>query len=369
MRIEMKKSWPPFNFSAGPAMLPKEVMEKAQSEFLNWNGTGLSIMDLSHREDAFIGIVEKAEADLRQLLSIPNDYAVLFCAGGASFHFSQIPLNFLKNKAAYVDSGIWGNKAVKEAQKYGKVDACSVLKDVNGKWQIEDESNWIFESSDQYDYVHFTPNETIGGVEFLQNPEFGRGKWVADMSSNILSKPINITDYGMIYAGAQKNIGPAGLSIVIVKKEWLESGANPLTPSLLDYRVLAENQSMYNTPPTYSWYLAGLVFDWIINQGGISVMEDRASKRSNTLYQFIDNSDFYRNPIAFSCRSRMNIPFTLKDESVNDRFLKQAHEAGLVALKGHRSVGGMRASLYNAMPEAGVSALVEFMQWFEMKNG
>ncbi len=361
----MQKHWPPFNFSAGPAMLPKEVMETAQREFLDWHGTGLSVMDFSHRGKNFSFIAEQAESDLRELLSIPEHYRVLFTAGGASFQFASVPMNLLQSKAVYVETGIWGKKAIAEARKFGEVSVVSALEQHNGLVSIAAESQWTLPES--FDYLHFTPNETIGGVEFPDTPNLAKGKLVADMSSNILSRPINVEDYALIYAGAQKNIGPAGLSIVIIREDLLERELAQQVPSLMQYKVLAENASMFNTPPTYSWYLAGLVFDWIKHQGGVSEMAKRADERAALLYDFIDQSEFYANPISPKNRSRMNIPFTLADDALNEQFLTQAESCGLTHLKGHRSVGGMRASLYNAMPIDGVRALIEFMREFQRK--
>ncbi len=359
----MQKHWPPYNFSAGPALLPRAVMEQAQREFLDWQGSGLSVMDFSHRGEHFLSIAEKAENDLRQLLNIPSNYKVIFAAGGATFQFAMVAMNLLKQRAVYIDTGIWSSKAVSEAKKYGQVEHHKALSEIDDLVGIQAESEW--EIPDSYDYLHYTPNETIGGVEFPTTPEIGKGRLVADMSSNILSRPINVEDFALIYAGAQKNIGPAGLSIVIVREDLLESKVAEYVPSLMQYKVLADNQSMYNTPPTYSWYLAGLVFNWLVEQGGVEEMAQRAGERASLLYDFIDNSDFYRNPIQPEFRSRMNVPFILADQSMNERFLTQAEQAGLMALKGHRSVGGMRASLYNAMPIDGVKALVEFMHEFE----
>lgn len=361
----MQKHWPPYNFSAGPAMLPKEVMETAQQEFLDWHGTGLSVMDFSHRGNDFSLIAEQAESDLRELMAIPEHYRVLFTAGGASFQFASVPMNLLQSKAVYVETGIWGKKAIAEARKFGEVSLVSALEKQNGLVSITAESQWKLPQS--FDYLHFTPNETIGGVEFPDTPNVAKGKLVADMSSNILSRPINIDDYALIYAGAQKNIGPAGLSIVIIREDLLDRQLAEQVPSLMQYKVLADNQSMFNTPPTYSWYLAGLVFDWIKRQGGVAEMATRAEQRSTLLYDFIDQSEFYANPVAPQYRSRMNIPFTLADDALNEQFLSQAESYGLTHLKGHRSVGGMRASLYNAMPIDGVHALVEFMREFERK--
>ncbi|WMS87231.1 3-phosphoserine/phosphohydroxythreonine transaminase [Pleionea litopenaei] len=356
-----------YNFSAGPAMLPQAVMRQAQKEFCNWHDTGLSVLDFSHRGADFTAIAEQAEKDLRDLLAIPEDYSVLFCPGGASLQFSAIAMNFLRGKALYLNSGVWGDKATQEAKNFGDVIAFDLLSKQDGKTAIRSQQDWP-DCSDDYDYIHFTPNETIGGVEFADLPKAGQGRWIADMSSCILSQPINVKDYALIYAGAQKNIGPAGLTIVIVRNDWLQREPVAPVPSLLSYAVMAQNQSMYNTPPTYAWYLAGLVFQWIKAEGGVAQMARRAEQRSQALYQFIDNNDFYRNPIAKKNRSRMNIPFILKDESLNSLFLQQAEAAGLRYLKGHRSVGGMRASLYNAMPMQGVEALIDFMSAFAAQN-
>ncbi|MCO7223848.1 3-phosphoserine/phosphohydroxythreonine transaminase [Pleionea sp. CnH1-48] len=353
---------PPFNFSAGPALLPKEVMDQAQAEFQDWQGTGLSVMDFSHRGKDFVSIAEKSEADLRQLLEIPEHYKVLFTTGGATFQFATIPMNLLQSQAVYVNTGIWSSKSVKEARKYGTVHEINALDKQDELTAVVPHAQW--EIPDSYDYLHYTPNETISGVEYDELPESAKGKLVADMSSNILSRPINIEDHALIYAGAQKNIGPAGITLVIVREDILQRELASYVPSMMQYKVLADNQSMYNTPPTYAWYLSGLVFDWLLKQGGVAEMERRAHQRSEHLYQFIDQHAFYHNPVHPSFRSRMNIPFILANESLNDTFLKEAEQAGLVYLKGHRSVGGMRASLYNAMPIEGVYALTSFMERF-----
>jgi len=346
-------------------MLPKAVMEKAQSEFLDWHGTGLSVMDFSHRGEEFQSIAKQSEADLREILAIPDNYRVLFCSGGATFQFAMIAMNCLRTNAVYVDTGIWSSKAIKEAKKYGEVSVVDALVERDGLYEILPESEW--QLPEQFDYLHFTPNETIGGVEFPDTPKVARGKLIADMSSNILSRQFNVEDYALIYAGAQKNIGPAGLTIVIVREDIIEKSQPDFVPSLMQYSTLADNDSMFNTPPTYSWYLAGLVFDWIKNEGGLVEMQRRASERSQLLYDFIDNSDFYHNPIYPTVRSRMNIPFTLSSDDFNELFLTQAASVGLVNLKGHRSVGGMRASLYNAMPVDGVKSLIEFLEIFSEK--
>lgn len=356
-----------YNFSAGPAALPAEVMRRAQAEFRDCNGTGMSAMEMSHRSKAFIAIAEQAEADLRELLVIPANYKVLFLQGGATMQFGAIPLNLLrgKNTADYFRTGAWSEKAVKEAQRFCAVNL-AVDTQAGNYTDIPDASEWKF--SKDAAYVHYTPNETIHGVEFHDVPEAGDIPLVADMSSNILSRPIEVSKFGVIYAGAQKNIGPAGLCVVIIRDDLL--GYMPEGyPSLLDYTAHAKAGSMLNTPPTYAWYFAGLVFQWLKDEGGIAAMEARNIQKSRKLYDFIDASDFYSNPVAKHCRSRMNVPFTLAKPELDKLFVEEADKAGLKNLEGHRSVGGMRASIYNAMPEAGVDALIAFMQEFEKRHG
>lgn len=355
-----------YNFSAGPAMLPQEVLEQAAEELIDWHGSGMSVMEMSHRGKEFVSIAEKAEADLRELLSIPDNYKVLFLQGGASSQFSMVPLNLLKMKktADYINTGYWSKKAITEAKRYCDVNIVASSESTNFT-TIPPYSEWSLNPDTAY--VHYTPNETIGGVEFHEIPDVGDVPLVADMSSTILSRPIDISRFGLIYAGAQKNIGPAGLTIVIIRKD-LIGGALPFTPAMFNYETLAKENSMYNTPPTYSWYIAGLVFEWIKKKGGLKAMAEVNRRKAEKLYRAINESDFYNNPVSMDCRSWMNVPFTLADPSLDDRFLKEAKEAGLVTLKGHRSVGGMRASIYNAMPEEGVDELISFMRDFEKRR-
>jgi phosphoserine aminotransferase len=356
-----------YNFSAGPAVLPKEVLLQAQAELPDWHGSGMSVMEMSHRGKEYMGIQAQAEADLRELLSIPSSYKVLFLQGGASQQFAMIPLNLLRgNKSAdYLNTGAWSKKAIGEAKKFCDVNVVATGEDRNFSY-IPAFETW--QRNKDAAYLHYTPNETIGGVEFNWVPDVDV-PLVADMSSNILSRPVDVSKYGLIYAGAQKNIGPAGLTIVIVREDLLgETLAG--TPTMLDYRIHAENDSMYNTPPTYGIYIAGLVFQWLKKKGGIEAMEQINIAKAGLLYDAIDTSNgFYHCPTAHSDRSRMNVPFTLKDSSLDGEFLKQAGEHGLLQLKGHRSVGGMRASIYNAMPMVGVQALVDFMQQFVRRHG
>lgn len=351
-----------YNFSAGPAMLPEEVLEQAQSELLNWNHTGMSVMEHSHRGKEFVELLEKAEADLRELLSVPSNYHVLFLAGGASTQFSMAPLNLLgeKKNADYIETGQWSEKAIAEAKRFGNI-RIAAHSEKTDKICIPAFNTWSL--NPEASYVHYTPNETIDGVEFHWIPQTGHVPLVADMSSTLLSRPIDVNAYGLIYAGAQKNIGPAGLTIVIIRNDLLQETL-PQTPVLYDYRIHVKNKSCYNTPATYSCYLAGLVFDWLKRQGGLQAMAERNQVKAEKLYQFIDQSDFYQNPVHPECRSWMNAPFSLADSELDGRFLTQAEQAGLANLKGHRLVGGMRASIYNAMPTAGVDALIDFMKDF-----
>lgn len=352
-----------FNFSAGPAMLPEAVLERAQQEMLDWNGTGTSVMEMSHRGKAFMSIAEKAEADLRQLMRIPDNYKVLFLQGGASSQFAMVPINLLagKTSADYLLTGQWSKKAVAEAKRYCDVNlVADTSKSKFTTLPAATELNFNKDAA----YVHYTPNETIVGVEFPYVPDTGDIPLVADMSSTILSREIDVAQFAVIYAGAQKNIGPAGLSIVIVRDDLIGHAKSDM-PAMFDYNTHAENGSMYNTPPTYGWYLAGLVFDWLLQNGGLSNMASINQRKAEKLYAAIDNSAFYSNPVASHCRSWMNVPFILADADKDKDFIAQADANGLTTLKGHRSVGGMRASIYNAMPEAGVDALIEFMQEFE----
>ncbi len=352
-----------FNFSAGPAMLPTAVMEHAQAEMLDWNGSGMSVMEMSHRGKEYMSIAAKAEQDLRDVMAIPDNYKVLFLQGGASMQFAAIPLNLLgdKTSADYINTGMWSKKAIAEAKRYCTVNLAG---DTSASGFTSVPAQEALKLNPDAAYVHYTPNETIGGVEFDYIPETGDVPLVADMSSTILSRPIDVSKFGMIYAGAQKNIGPAGLTIVIIRDDLLGK-ASAQTPTMLNYQTHADNGSMYNTPPTYSWYMAGLVFAWIKEQGGLAAMAEVNQRKAEKLYAAIDDSDFYANPVVKQNRSWMNVPFTLKDASLDANFLQGAAEQGLVTLKGHRSVGGMRASIYNAMPEEGVDALVAFMKAFE----
>ena len=356
-----------YNFCAGPAALPTAVLEKAQAELLDWHGKGLSIMEMSHRSKDYVAVAEKAEADLRQLMNIPENYKVLFLQGGASLQFSAIPLNLLgKNpKADYIHTGIWSEKATQEAQRYGDINIIEAGTSIDGKLAITDQSAWNL--SKDAAYVHYADNETIGGIQFAGIPQV-EAPLVSDLSSSILSAPIDVSKFGLIYAGAQKNIGPAGLTLVIVRDDLLDQ-AKPEIPSLLKYGSQAKNDSMVNTPATYAWYLSGLVFEWLLEHGGVDAMHKINLAKSNLLYGYIDSSDFYNNPIAVPNRSIMNVPFTLADETLDKLFLKEAEENQLLNLAGHRSVGGMRASIYNAVQLEGVQALVNFMDDFAKRNG
>jgi phosphoserine aminotransferase len=355
-----------FNFSAGPATLPTEVLERAREELLDWNGTGTSVMEISHRGKDFMSIAEKSEADLRELMAIPDNYKVLFLQGGASSQFAMVPINLLgdKSTADYLLTGQWSKKAVAEAKRYCNVNIVADTSDSKFTTvPAEDRLNFNSEAA----YVHYTPNETIVGVEFPYVPVTGDVPLVADMSSTILSRPIDVSKFGVIYAGAQKNIGPAGLTIVIVREDLLGK-AKANMPAMFDYKIHADNDSMYNTPPIYSWYLAGLVFEWLKGKGGLQGMAEINQKKAEKLYAVIDASDFYSSPIDKNCRSWMNVPFILADNGLDAKFLEDATKHDLVTLKGHRSVGGMRASIYNAMPVEGIDALVSFMAEFEKSH-
>ena len=362
-----------FNFSAGPAVLPLEVLEQARDEMTDWNGGGMSVMEISHRSKAFVAVAQQAEADLRELLSIPTSYKVLFLQGGATGQFSAVPLNLAAEGAtvSYVNTGAWSKKAIGEARRYNKVGIAADAAD-SGYNTVPALQTWTIDPAAAY--LHYTPNETIGGVEFPFVPAAGSVAGggsviplVADMSSTILSRPIDVSRFGLIYAGAQKNIGPAGITVVIVRED-LIGRARPATPMVFDYKAMADDGSMLNTPPTFGWYFAGLVFKWLKRQGGLAAMAERNRAKAERLYAAIDASGFYRNPVAKNARSWMNVPFTLARPELDKEFLAQAGKAGLANLEGHRSVGGMRASLYNAMPIEGVNALVEFMQEFQRKH-
>jgi phosphoserine aminotransferase len=354
------------NFSAGPAVLPVEVLQQAQSEMLDWHGSGMSVMEMSHRGKEFIAIAEKAEADLRELLNIPSSYKVLFLQGGATAQFAMVPLNLLRGKASadYINTGEWSKKAIKEAKKFGGVNVAASSEAAHFT-TVPARNEWKLDPAAAY--LHYTSNETIGGVQFHSVPDVGAVPLVCDMSSDILSRPVDVARFGLIYAGAQKNFGPSGLALVIVRED-LIGHAVPSAPTMFDYKVHAENVSMYNTPPTYAWYIAGLVFEWLKKNGGLKAMAEINDRKARKLYTYIDSTGgFYKNPVDQAYRSWMNIPFTLKDAALDEEFLKGAKVAKLIQLKGHRSVGGMRASIYNAMPETGVDALVDYMKGF-MKN-
>lgn len=356
-----------FNFSAGPATLPREVLEQARDEMLEWHGQGASVMEISHRSKPFGELAEQAEADVRELLGVPDDYAVLFLQGGATQQFALIPMNLAAadQPVDYVVTGQWSKKAAGQAKGIRKVNIAADAAG-NNYTDIPARENWRLTPGAAY--VHYCPNETIGGVEFHEVPDTGAVPLVADMSSNIFSRPLDVSRFGMIYAGAQKNIGPAGLVLAIVRKDLL-GRASDAVPPILRYASQAEQKSMLNTPPTYSWYIAGLVFQWLKRQGGLAGIAEVNQRKAAKLYRAIDDSGYYRNPVAPACRSRMNVPFTLPDAALDPVFLTEAQQAGLTALKGHRSVGGMRASIYNAMPEAGVDTLVDFMADFSRRHG
>ena len=357
----------PYNFSAGPAMLPDSVLIQARDEMLDWHGSGMCVAEMSHRGKEYMSIAAAAEADLRALLAIPDHYKVLFLQGGASSQFAMVPMNLLRGgqDAAYLKTGSWSKKAIQEAKRY-----CTVAVTeggIEGRFtSVPAQVDLLL--GDDASYVHYTPNETIEGVEFPYVPEIGDIPLVADMSSTILSRPIDVSRFGLIYAGAQKNVGPAGLTIVIVRED-LMGQTVASTPTMLDYATMAKEGSMYNTPPTYAWYIAGLVFQWLKAQGGLKAMGERNQAKADLLYKTIDESGFYRNPVDPAYRSWMNVPFILPDEALEKPFLAEAKSAGLVTLAGHRSVGGMRASIYNAMPLEGVKALVDFMADFQKRRG
>ena len=356
-----------YNFSAGPAMLPEEVLQQAREEMLDWQGSGMAVMEMSHRGKEFMSIAAQAEADLRELLAIPDNYKVLFLQGGASSQFAAVPLNLLRGKsgADYINTGMWSKKAIAEGKRYCNVNVAASSE--GSKFTtIPPRAEWQLKADAAY--VHYTPNETIGGVEFHWVPDTGGVPLVADMSSTLLSRPIDVSKFGVIYAGAQKNIGPAGLTLVIVREDLMGEPREGM-PTMFDYKTQADADSMYNTPPTYAWYLAGLVFQYVKRKGGLQAMAEINQRKADKLYAAIDDSGFYRNPVEKSSRSWMNVPFTLADADLDKPFLAEAAQAGLKTLEGHRSVGGMRASIYNAMPEAGVDTLVEFMKDFARRNG
>ncbi|NBC49538.1 MAG: 3-phosphoserine/phosphohydroxythreonine transaminase [Gammaproteobacteria bacterium] len=356
----------PYNFSAGPAMLPEPVLQRAQEEMLDWHGSGMCVAEMSHRGKEFMAIAEQAEQDLRDLLAIPDGYRVLFLQGGASLQFAMVPMNLLRgrNRADYLNTGSWSKKAISEARKFCDVNLAASTED--GNFTRAPAQGELALSADAA-YLHYTPNETIQGVEFPYIPETS-APLVADMSSTLLSRPLDVARYGVIYAGAQKNIGPAGLAIVILREELIGEAPDGV-PAMLDYKTHADAGSMYNTPPTYSWYLAGLVFQWLKDLGGLEAMGAINRRKAEKLYAAIDGSGFYANPVEPAARSWMNVPFTLANPELDAEFLAGAKDAGFLTLKGHRSVGGMRASIYNAMPEEGVDALIAFMAEFERTKG
>jgi len=348
-------------------MLPEAVLQQAREEMLDWQGSGMSVMEMSHRGKEFMTIAAQAEADLRSLLGVPENYKVLFLQGGASSQFSMVPMNLTRGnrKVDYINTGSWSKKAIAEAKRYAEVNVAATTEADNfTRAPGQDELKLSGDAA----YVHYTPNETIGGVEFPYVPETGDIPLVGDFSSTLLSRPLEVSRYGVIYAGAQKNIGPAGLTLVILRED-LIGEAIDATPVMFKYATHSDSASMYNTPPTYAWYLAGLVFKWLQGLGGLAGMAEINRRKARALYDAIDASDFYANPVAPECRSWMNVPFTLADAALDAKFLEEASAASLKTLKGHRSVGGMRASIYNAMPEEGVQALIDFMSEFERVNG
>jgi phosphoserine aminotransferase len=362
-----------YNFSAGPAVLPKEVLQQAAAEMLDWHGSGMSVMEMSHRGPEFMSIIAAAQSDLRELLAVPDNYKILFLQGGGLGENAIVPMNLMGRKqqpatADFIHTGSWSGKSIKEAQKYGKVNVAASAESI-GYTAVPARASWKL--SNDAAYVHLCTNETIDGVEYQFTPEVGLDTGdapiVADMSSHILSRVIDVSKYGVIFGGAQKNIGPAGLTIVIVREDLL-GHALPCCPSAFDWKIVSDNDSMYNTPPTYAIYIAGLVFQWLKQQGGVAAMEQKNIAKSKLLYDYLDASDFYENRISKDSRSRMNVPFFLKNEALNTEFLVAAKARGLLQLKGHKSVGGMRASIYNAMPMEGVQVLVEFMRDFAQHN-
>lgn len=355
-----------YNFCAGPAALPVPVLAQAQADLLNWQDKGLSVMEMSHRSPEFVGIAQKAEQDLRDLMVIPDNYKVLFMQGGASSQFTMIPMNLLRGKktADYINTGQWSKKAIAEAKRFCDVNVAATTE---GNQFTSAPSQAELSLNPEAAYVHYTPNETIGGVQFDYIPETNGVPLVADYSSAILSEEIDVSKFAMIYAGAQKNIGPAGLCIVIIRDDLLGDVVEG-TPTMFDYKVMADNDSMYNTPPSYGWYLAGLVFTWLKEQGGVKAIAEVNQRKAKKLYSLIDTNPFYANPVAINNRSIMNVPFTLANADLDKAFLAASEKAGLLNLAGHRSVGGMRASIYNAVEEKAVDALIAFMEDFAKEN-
>jgi phosphoserine aminotransferase len=356
-----------YNFSAGPSTLPLEILQQAREELLDWRNTGTSVMEISHRSKDFLALAQESESDLRHLLAIPSHYSVLFLQGGARSQFAMVPMNFLGNKkiANYMDTGIWSTLALEEARRYCKVNVVASSSDRGGK-TIPPRDEWKINPDAAY--FHYVANETINGIEFPHIPEVGALPLISDMSSNILSQPLDVSRFALIYAGAQKNIAPAGLTIVIFDKTLL-GDALPFTPNMFRYEAHVKENSMYNTPPTFAWYMAGLMFKWLKSQGGLERIAQKNSRKAVKLYSFIDNNNFYENAIDPDCRSKMNVVFNLKDETLNALFLEQASVNGLANLRGHKRVGGMRASIYNSMPEEGVDLLIQFMDDFSKRFG
>jgi phosphoserine aminotransferase len=356
-----------FNFSPGPATLPESVLRQAADEMVDWHGSGMSVMEMSHRGKEFMGIHAETEASLRELMGIPGNYKVLFMQGGAIGENAIVPMNLIGRggSADYINTGEWSKKSLKEAKSYGKVNVAA-SGEAGNFTSIPKQAGWKLDPGAAY--VHICSNETIGGVEYHWTPDTGNVPLVADMSSNILSRPIDVSKYGLIYAGAQKNMGPSGLTVVIVRDDLL-GHALSITPSAFNYKIQGENDSMYNTPPTYAIYIAGLVCKHVKERGGMAAMEEHNRAKARVLYEYLDDSRFFSNPVAKEDRSLMNVPFKLKDESRDEAFLKGAQAKGMIQLKGHRSVGGMRASIYNAMPIEGVRALVQYMKDFEAQHG
>ena len=356
-----------YNFSAGPAVLPLEVLEEAAAEMLNYKGTGMSVMEMSHRSKAYQAIIDEAEADLRELMNIPENYKVLFLQGGASQQFAMIPMNLMKNGVAdYIITGQWAKKAYEEAKKYGKANAIASSADKTFSY-IPDCSNLPI--SEDADYVYICENNTIYGTKFWELPNTKGKLLISDVSSCFLSEPVDVSRYGVIYGGVQKNIGPAGVVIAIIREDLITDDVLPGTPTMLKYKTQSDNGSMYNTPPAYGIYICGKVFKWLKKQGGLAVMKERNEEKAKILYDFLDNSKMFHGTVEKADRSLMNVPFVTGDKDLDAKFVKEAEAAGFVNLKGHRSVGGMRASIYNAMPKAGVEALVAFMAEFEQNNG
>lgn len=355
-----------YNFSAGPAVLPEEVLKAAADEMLDYKGTGMSVMEMSHRSKAFEEIIQTAEADLRELMNIPDNYKVLFLQGGASQQFAMIPMNLMKNRVAdYIITGQWAKKAAQEAEKYGKVNRIASSADKTFSYIPDCSDLPVFEDAD---YVYICENNTIYGTKFKELPNTKGKVLVADVSSCFLSEPVDVSRYGIIYGGVQKNIGPAGVVIVIIREDLIREEVLPGTPTMLTYKTHADADSLYNTPPAYGIYICGKVFQWLKSMGGLEVMKERNEKKAKLLYDFLDESQLFRGTVVSKDRSLMNVPFVTGDAEMDAKFIKEAKEAGLENLKGHRSVGGMRASIYNAMPYEGVEALVAFMKKFEEAN-